>query len=390
MKWIVAISFSLLFLSCKSETTAPADSADVSTRSTLPYVTTTAVTTGESGTIPSPGIGATADSGSVNQGPPGPQGPQGIQGPAGEKGDKGDRGDRGEKGERGTAGRDGSSILAGFLDPRPEDGRDDDLYFDQEKGDVYKKVSGAWEIISNLIGDKGDKGDDGEVGEQGERGADGERGEQGLQGEQGVQGAKGIQGAQGIQGIQGERGNSAGIVARAATTCPDEANGGTKFITFVDVNHDARLDEGETITSVSVVCGGLAGRDGRDGESSRLTTQLASSAECPSGGYVFSAQNPGEEMESFPVCHGARGLQGPAGDNGSQVTPVKFCTSDPSRFPEYGLRIGNDLFAVYWGTAPYSPYANTAFLAKVVPGAYRSTGGNGCYFWVNGDGSIRN
>ena|ERR1035437_8122957 len=85
---------------------------------------------------------------------------------------------------------------------------------------------------------------------------------------------------------------------------------------------------------------------------------------------------------------GIPGLQGVAGQNATSVTTVKFCHDDTSAFPEYGIVIGSSIYAVYWGSAPYSPNTSEAFLALIKPGNYMSTGGNGCYFTVHSDGSI--
>jgi hypothetical protein len=85
---------------------------------------------------------------------------------------------------------------------------------------------------------------------------------------------------------------------------------------------------------------------------------------------------------------GAAGPQGLPGLDSPGVTVVQFCADDTSQFPEYGLVIGGSIYAVYWGSTPASGGAAQAFLARVVPGAYYSTGGNGCSFVVNADGSI--
>lgn len=53
--------------------------------------------------------------------------------------------------------------------------------------------------------------------------------------------------------------------------------------------------------------------------------------------------------------NGTNETNGTNGTNGTIVTPVKFCSNDNSTFPEYGLMIGSDLYAVYWGTTPASP-----------------------------------
>jgi len=398
LRHVASMIVSLVLLSsCRNESLL-SDESDSSSQNKqlLPFGTAVAAV-GEIGQIPDPNPVGGSDGGAIGvAGPAGPMGPAGPQGPKGEKGDKGDAGAEGKRGLSGSDGKNGSSILAGFYNPLDSQGNDDDLYFDQENGDMYKKVSGAWSFVTSLMGEKGEEGEQGIQGEQGLHGLDGvdgekgDTGERGLMGYTGATGAQGIQGIQGIQGDQGDRGYGAGIVSRPATNCPSEANGGTQFTTFVDKNSDGQLSEDDVVTSISVVCGGLAGQDGRAGESSRLTVVLANASQCPAGGYVYTSQN-GNETQSMPVCNGTQGLQGlqgVAGAPGSSVTPVKFCVSDNTRFPEYGLLIGNELFAVYWGPQPYSPNASTAFLAKVVPGSYRSTGGNGCYFKVDANNHI--
>jgi len=315
----------------------------------------------------------------------GAKGDKGDQGEEGEKmdpGEKGDQGEQGLQGERGyqgfngADGRAGNSILAGVMFPVPEDGNEKDLFFKQDTGEVYKKSDGVWEYISSLMGKKGHRGDHGE---------------------------QGLQGSQGIQGTQGTQGFGGGIMAEAADTCTDGSNGGTKFTTFVDANNNGRLELFETVTSVSVVCGGLAGRDGRDGingrdgrdgTSSKLSVSVATLAQCSAGGYLYTIDDANTNAPiAIPVCNGergAQGLQGPpgaSGTSGSSVTPVKLCSDDNTRFPEYGLKVGEDIFAVWWGHAPYTN-SNTAFLAKIVPGSYRSTGGNGCNFTLAANGNI--
>lgn len=203
-------------------------------------------------------------------------------------------------------------------------------------------------------------------------------------------------------GAQGSQGYGAGIFASIApaASCPAGSNGGTQFTTFIDRNNDGLLSSGETVTSISVVCGGLTGEDGRDGVdgvSSSISVSLADLTTCPEGGYVFKTQTGSDLPVYTPVCNGDRGtqgiqgLQGPQGEvgiPGTQVTPVKFCKTDHSDFPEYGLLIGHQLFGVYWGTAPFSNGANEAFLALLTPGSYRSTGGNGCSFVINSNNTV--
>lgn len=75
---------------------------------------------------------------------------------------------------------------------------------------------------------------------------------------------------------------------------------------------------------------------------------------------------------------GNTGVQGPSGLDGTKITIVQFCNgspSYPSTFPEVGLCISNNLYAVY--------SANNGFLVLVTPGSYRSNAiGSSCDFVV--------
>lgn len=70
---------------------------------------------------------------------------------------------------------------------------------------------------------------------------------------------------------------------------------------------------------------------------------------------------------------GLDGAPGLAGNNGTDATPVttiQFCpgytTTYPSTFPEFGLCLSGNVFAVYWD-------GHNSWLTKVVPGYYAST-----------------
>lgn len=171
------------------------------------------------------------------------------------------------------------------------------------------------------------KGDKGDTGAQGETGP---AGPQGATGPQGPMGAQGIVGPQGPIGLTGEQGVQ-GIPGLQGPEGPVGATG---------------------VQGVQ----GIPGLDGADGE-------------------------PGQD--------GSNGVDGVNGHDGSSITTIKFCNDDTSTFPEYGVVIGQNIYAVYWGTVPFSPHQNQAFLTLIRPGTYVSTGGNGCAFTVLSDGQIQ-
>lgn len=171
---------------------------------------------------------------------------------------------------------------------------------------------------------------------------------------------------------KGADGYSSLIKVSASASCD-----GFRYDVYTDYNKDGLLDNNEPVTSVTNVCHGV------NGKSPSLIVRMATN-ECPSGGYIFSA----DDTETV-VCHGMdganglTGMQGPQGEPGTSITPVKFCGSDNSTYPEYGLMVGSQLFAVYWGETPASPNKKQAFLTLLVPGTYQSTGGNNCQFTIN-------
>lgn len=81
------------------------------------------------------------------------------------------------------------------------------------------------------------------------------------------------------------------------------------------------------------------------------------------------------------------------GTNGTGITVVELCPdagtpSYPNNFPEYALKLGTELYGVYFGPIRGSN-GNTAFLALIPPGLYQSTGATQCVFTVNADGTIK-
>lgn len=183
---------------------------------------------------------------------------------------------------------------------------------------------------------------------------------------------------QGPTGPQGPQGYGAGVVAtQVSGLCG--ATDGVRITTFQDLNNDGIQNVDEPTTSVSSVCNGAQGMAG-----TALTITVSSATGCPTGGYNFAVTS-NSVTTTYQVCNGTQGAQGAPGLNGAPgtvITPVKFCNNDTSRFPEYGLMVGNRLFAVYWGTTPSSPSVPESFLTEVLPGNYISTGGNGCQFTI--------
>lgn len=206
----------------------------------------------------------------------------------------------------------------------------------------------------------GPMGSEGPQGQQGNIGATGATGNAGATGAIGPTGATGGVGATGAQGIQGEAGTSCSVVAQptgAIIQCTDGSS--------------ASISDG------SVGAQGATGPQGAAGEDAMPCTTTAFvggvNILCPDG-------------TSTNVYNGTAGAVGPAGTPGTLVVAVEFCPSlgdtvYPSSFPEYGLCIEGNIYAVYWS-------GTQAFMAEVVPGVYDSTSPQGCSFTVATDCSI--
>jgi hypothetical protein len=108
------------------------------------------------------------------------------------------------------------------------------------------------------------------------------------------------------------------------------------------------------------------GDDGRDGIDGTQGIQGVAGAQGRAG-------DKGDKGDT-----GAKGDQGVKGADGTNITVVKFCKDTPSyptTFPEVGLCINNQLFAVY--------SANDGFLTLIPPGNYLSNAiGSNCNFTV--------
>lgn len=140
---------------------------------------------------------------------------------------------------------------------------------------------------------------------------------------------------------------------------------------------------------------GDSGIQGLPGVAPIVTTLPASHSECLNGGLEIFI-NSSETI----ICNGVNGNDGglgPQGPGGSPGTPgvdgtpgtvvnmIKICpgvtASYPSSFPEWAIKIGSQLWAVY--------SANGGFLTLLLPGTYHTTGvGSNCNFTVNNDGTL--
>lgn len=234
----------------------------------------------------------------------------------------------------------------------------------------------------------------------------------GKNGTNGTNGAAGADGAT-ILGVDGVSNGVDFADIAPGLVC---AAGGVSIFTFRDNDRDGLLSVNEGIIKVKSLCNGVDGADGQNGSNGANGTNasinlesVASSTRCPSGGIKLTSSSSPEAVE---VCNGINGLNGEQGlpgvdgipglagangadgkdgrdgqdgvngNDGTRILPVRFCEKDDSTFPEYGLMIGEELFAVYWGTTPASPKTPQAFLTKLVPGNYKSTGGNNCLFTI--------
>jgi hypothetical protein len=164
-------------------------------------------------------IGPTGPGGGAN-GPTGPQGPAGPAG-AGVQGAPGPTGPTGGLGPTGAPGQiilAGATIIFGNGVPLNTLGNDGDIYIDQLTGNVYKKITGAWVLQTNIIGPQGPQGIQGIQGVQGPTGPTGPQGVNGLQGIQGATGATGA--ASTVTGPTGPTGSTGAAGAASTVTGP--------------------------------------------------------------------------------------------------------------------------------------------------------------------------
>jgi Collagen triple helix repeat (20 copies). len=96
--------------------------------------------------------------------------------------------------------------LSGTGSPAAGIGKDGDYYLNTITGNVSAKASGAWTVVTNIVGPMGAQGLQGLTGATGATGPQGPTGLTGATGPQGVKGDKGDQGIQGFTGASGATG----------------------------------------------------------------------------------------------------------------------------------------------------------------------------------------
>jgi hypothetical protein len=110
--------------------------------------------TGPTG-VPGP-VGAPGPTGTPGPaGLTGPVGPAGTPGPVGAPGSAGPVGPAGSPGPIGPQGQSGATWLSGSGAPDAALGKQNDLYLDNDLGDVYMKSSGGWVLSANIKGPVG-------------------------------------------------------------------------------------------------------------------------------------------------------------------------------------------------------------------------------------------
>ena len=162
-------------------------------------------------------------------------------------------------------------------------------------------------------------------------------------------------------------------------------------------NYSNFVEKLSTISLLIVLCS-CKGSTGNQGATGNVGTPGVNAQPCAvvplaNGADILCPDGSSQTITNGQI--GPAGPQGPAGQNGtngingsngSSVTWVQFCPGSPAYpyvFPEGGLCVDGNLYAVY--------SANDGFLTLITPGAYTSDGiGSSCNFTVLTNCQIQN
>ena len=202
--------------------------------------------------------------------------------------------ENGANGAAGKDGRNGAELLSGIIAPTPEDGKNGDTYIDAATGDVYKKNNGTWNKIGNLRGPQGEKG---QKGDKGENGKDGR--------------APKIKVDDIVKSAE-----SAGVSSRS----------GIRITVYDDKNNNDEFDEGDTVLNTKDVYNGTDGRNGVDGQTSKVKAVRDEAKKQTTLTFYIDKDGDGNYTEGTDtlvqtsiVKDGQDGATGAAGRDGKEV-----------------------------------------------------------------------
>jgi hypothetical protein len=292
--------------------------------------------------------------------------------------------------------------MNGTAAPAAGIGKDGDYYLNTVTGDVYAKASGAWTVVTNIVGPmgsmglqglagatgatgpigpagpqgvKGDQGDIGPAGSQGPQGLTGATGPIGLQGIQGPQGLKGDNGDQGIQGLTGATG-PAGAQGAQGLTGATGATGSQGPIGLTGATGPAGAQGTQGLTGATGAIGpqgpiGLTGATGPAGAQGTQGLTGATGAIGPQGpvgltGATGPAGAQGTQgLTGATGAAGATGPQGPIGLTGATGATGSQGSTGPTGTTVYcfGITIDNGGSPITTGTKsganPTIPFTGT-------------------------------
>jgi len=205
-------------------------------------------------------------------------------------------------------------------------------------------------------------------GRTGATGKSGQDGKDGIDGQDGKQGKAGQDGQDGKDGVNGKDGainscSATSVTEGVEVSCTD----GTKSL----IKHGAQ---------------GIQGLPGVNGTS-------CSVFEIPEGAKIFCSDGTNAVAKNGEKGdNGEQGETGLPGEAGASMAVVKLCPNDRSSFPEYGMKLGSSVYAVYYGNVRNGEPSNNgilqAFFTKLLPGRYVSTNGTNCQFTLTANGDI--